>query len=104
MLAEYGVGYAPNGNVAMKYLVENGYSLQILEDVGVVGKSQDGRNYDFFRDRVMFPFYDVSGRVVAFSGRIVTPNDKVGKYVNTGETPIFRKGRHIFGLFKQKGR
>lgn len=102
VLAEYGVGYAPNGNVAMKYLVENGYSLQILEDVGVVGKSQDGRNYDFFRDRVMFPFYDVSGRVVAFSGRIVTPNDKVGKYVNTGETPIFRKGRHIFGLFQAK--
>lgn len=101
-LAEYGVGYAPVGNVAMKHLTENGYNLQVLTDVGVLGKSQDGRSYDFFRDRVLFPFYDVSGRIVAFSGRIVTPNDNAGKYVNTGETPIFRKGQHIFGLFQAK--
>lgn len=101
-LVEYGVGYAPVGNVAMKHLTENGYNLQVLTDVGVLGKSQDGRSYDFFRDRVMFPFYDVSGRVVAFSGRIVTPNDNAGKYVNTGETPIFRKGQHIFGLYQAK--
>ncbi|MGN8653075.1 DNA primase [Segatella copri] len=101
-LAEYGVGYAPVGNVAMKHLTENGYNLQVLTDVGVLGKSQDGRSYDFFRDRVMFPFYDVSGRIVAFSGRIVTPNDNAGKYVNTGETPIFRKGQHIFGLYQAK--
>ena len=101
-LAEYGVGYAPVGNVAMKHLTENGYDLKILTDVGVLGKSQDGRSYDFFRDRVMFPFYDVSGRIVAFAGRIVTPNDNAGKYVNTGETPIFRKGQHIFGLYQAK--
>lgn len=101
-LVEYGVGYAPVGNVAMKHLTENGYNLQVLTDVGVLGKSQDGRSYDFFRDRVMFPFYDVSGKVVAFSGRIVTPNDNAGKYVNTGETPIFRKGQHIFGLYQAK--
>lgn len=101
-LAEYGVGYAPVGNVAMKHLTENGYNLQVLTDFGVLGKSQDGRSYDFFRDRVMFPFYDVSGRIVAFSGRIVTPNDNAGKYVNTGETPIFRKGQHIFGLYQAK--
>ena len=101
-LAEYGVGYAPSGNVAMRKLTEQGYNLQLLTDVGILGKSQDGRNYDFFRDRIMFPFYDISGRVIAFSGRIVTPNDNAGKYVNTGETPIFRKGQHIFGLYQAK--
>ena len=101
-LAEYGVGYAPSGNVAMRKLTEQGYNLQLLTDVGVLGKSQDGRSYDFFRDRIMFPFYDISGRVIAFSGRIVTPNDNAGKYVNTGETPIFRKGQHIFGLYQAK--
>lgn len=101
-LADYGVGYAPAGNVAMKKLTELGYNLQLLTDVGILGKSQDGRSYDFFRDRIMFPFYDISGRVIAFSGRIVTPNDNAGKYVNTGETPIFRKGQHIFGLFQAK--
>lgn len=102
VLAEYGVGYAPSGNVAMRKLTEQGYNLQLLTDVGILGKSQDGRNYDFFRDRIMFPFYDISGRVIAFSGRIVTPNDNAGKYVNTGETPIFRKGQHIFGLYQAK--
>ena len=101
-LADYGVGYAPAGNVAMKKLTELGYNLQLLTDVGILGKSQDGRSYDFFRDRIMFPFYDISGRVIAFSGRIVTPNDNAGKYVNTGETPIFRKGQHIFGLYQAK--
>lgn len=101
-LAEYGVGYAPSGNVAMRKLTEQGYNLQRLTDVGILGKSQDGRSYDFFRDRIMFPFYDISGRVIAFSGRIVTPNDNAGKYVNTGETPIFRKGQHIFGLYQAK--
>lgn len=101
-LAEYGVGYAPSGNVAMRKLTEQGYNLQLLTDVGILGKSQDGRSYDFFRDRIMFPFYDISGRVIAFSGRIVTPNDNTGKYVNTGETPIFRKGQHIFGLYQAK--
>ena len=102
VLADFGVGYAPMGNVAMRHLSGNGYDLELLKSVGVLGKSEDGRYYDFFRDRVMFPFYDLSGRVIAFSGRIVTPNDKVGKYVNTGETPIFRKGNHIFGLYQAK--
>ena len=102
VLAEFGIGYAPSGNVAMRKLTEQGYNLQLLTDVGILGKSQDGRSYDFFRDRIMFPFYDISGRVIAFSGRIVTPNDNAGKYVNTGETPIFRKGQHIFGLYQAK--
>lgn len=102
VLAEFGVGYAPAGNVAMRDLCSKGYSLDILASVGVLGKSQDGHSYDFFRDRVVFPFYDLSGRVIGFSGRIVTPNDKTGKYVNTGETPIFRKGQHLFGLYQAK--
>lgn len=101
-LADYGVGYAPMGNVAMRQLTSEGYNAELLQSVGVLGKSEDGRYYDFFRDRVMFPFFDLSGRVIAFSGRIVTPNDKAGKYVNTGETPIFRKGQHIFGLYQAK--
>ncbi len=101
-LADFGVGYAPAGNAAMKELCSKGYSLDLLTSVCVLGKSQDGRSYDFFRDRVMFPFYDLSGRVIGFSGRIVTPNDKVGKYINTGETPLFRKGQHLFGLYQAK--
>ena len=102
VLAKYGVGYAPMGNVAFRQLTSEGYDTELLSSVGVLGKSEDGRYYDFFRDRVMFPFYDLSGRVIAFSGRIVTPNDKTGKYVNTGETPLFRKGQHLFGLYQAR--
>lgn len=101
VLQEYGVGYAPAGNAALRYLSENGYKTDTLKDVGVLGKSEEGRYYDFFRDRVMFPFFDLSGRVIAFSGRAVGPTD-YGKYVNTGETPLFRKGDHIFGLYQAK--
>lgn len=101
VLQEYGVGYAPAGNAAQRYLSENGYKTDTLKDVGVLGKSEEGRYYDFFRDRVMFPFFDLSGRVIAFSGRAVGPTD-YGKYVNTGETPLFRKGDHIFGLYQAK--
>ena len=100
-LADFGVGYAPMGNVAMRQLISDGYSQDVLTAVGILGKSEDGRVYDFFRNRVMFPFFDVSGHVIAFSGRTVASDDKC-KYVNTGETPLFRKGDHIFGLYQAK--
>ena len=100
-LADFGVGYAPMGNVAMRQLISDGYSQDVLTAVGILGKSEDGRVYDFFRNRVMFPFFDVSGHVIAFSGRTVASDDKC-KYVNTGETSLFRKGDHIFGLYQAK--
>ena len=102
-LAEFGVGYAPEGNAAMRTLAEKGYSVERLKEVGVVATSQQtGQRYDVFRDRVMFPFYDLQGHVIAFSGRIVQPKEKVGKYVNTGSTPIFTKGDHLYGLYQAR--
>lgn len=100
-LSDFGVGYAPTGNVAMNTLSKDGYSLDILQEVDVIG-NYEGKLYDRFRDRVMFPFYDMQGHIVGFSGRIVTPKDNVGKYVNTGETPLFTKGKHIFGLYQAR--
>lgn len=100
-LTDFGVGYAPVGNVAMSTLTAAGYSLDRLQEVDVVGCTE-GRFYDRFRDRVMFPFYDMQGRVIGFSGRIITPRDGVGKYVNTGKTPLFAKGKHIFGLYQAR--
>jgi len=100
-LADFGVGYAPAGNMAMTELTAAGYSLQRLQEVDVVG-SNEGRTYDRFRDRLMFPFYDLQGHVIGFSGRIITPREGVGKYVNTGETALFTKGKHIFGLYQAR--
>ncbi len=102
VLADYGVGYAPYGNVAMKELTAKGYSIDRLKDVNVVAVSEDGRPYDRFRDRVMFPFYNLQGKVIGFSGRIVNPKDGAGKYVNTAETPLFTKGKNLFGLYQAR--
>lgn len=100
-LTDFGVGYAPMGNLALTELSRAGYSQELLQEVDVLGNSE-GRLYDRFRDRLMFPFYDMQGHIIGFSGRIVTPNDKTGKYVNTGETPLFTKGKHIFGLYQAR--
>ena len=100
-LTDFGVGYAPMGNLALAELSRAGYSQELLQEVDVLGNSE-GRLYDRFRDRIMFPFYDMQGHIIGFSGRIVTPNDKTGKYVNTGETPLFTKGKHIFGLYQAR--
>lgn len=104
VLAEYGVGYAPNGNVAMKYLVENGYSLQILEDVGVVGKSQDGRNYDFFRDRVMFRFTTCLEELLRFPEELSLRMIKLVSMLIPGKHPFSEKVGIFSVYFKQKGR
>lgn len=100
-LSDFGVGYAPMGNVALNTLTSSGYNINRLKEVDVIGENE-GRMYDRFRDRIMFPFYDMQGHIIGFSGRIVTPNDKVGKYVNTSETPLFTKGKHIFGLYQAR--
>src|SRR6185503_16387388 len=63
---------------------------------------EKGSNYDRFRGRLMFPICDEQGRVVAFSGRILTGDEKAAKYVNSPETPIFTKSKVFFGLDKSK--
>ena len=70
--------------------------------VGVVGKSEDGRLYDRFRDRVIFPIFTVSGKPVAFAGRILKKKENVGKYVNSPDSLIYSKTNELYGLFQAK--
>lgn len=100
-LSDFGVGYAPTSNAALRNLTTAGYSASRLKEVDIVAES-DGQFYDRFRDRLMFPFYDLQGHIVGFSGRIVTPRDNTGKYINTSETPLFTKGKHVFGLYQAR--
>ena len=100
-LSDFGVGYAPTGNAALRNLTTAGYSASRLKEVDIVAES-DGQFYDRFRDRLMFPFYDLQGHIVGFSGRIVTPRDNTGKYINTSDTPLFTKGKHVFGLYQAR--
>ena len=82
-----------------KYIVNN---VDTKIGTGVCGKSEDGRIYDRFRDRVMFPIHTVSGKTVAFAGRIMKKKENVGKYVNSPDSLIYSKTNELYGLFLAK--
>src|SRR5271170_843029 len=79
------------------------YELPLVEKAGlIIRKEETGNYYDRFRGRLMFPICDEQGRVIGFSGRILSGDEKVAKYVNSPETPIFTKSKVFFGLDKSK--
>jgi len=102
--AEYGMGYAPPGyeNI-LKALAANQNNPSIeakLVELGMLIKKDNGGTYDRFRDRVMFPIRDQRGRCIAFGGRIL--GDESPKYLNSPETPLFHKGRELYGLYEMR--
>ena len=110
IIKKYQLGYSPEkGNPLAKVLKSKGYQDKFITNdvdtrigVGVVGKSEDGRLYDRFRDRVIFPIFTVSGKPVAFAGRILKKNEKVGKYVNSPDSIIYSKTNELYGLYQAK--
>lgn len=97
------MGYAPQNEVLVRqWAAEHKYSQELLIEAGLFARADDGRAYPRFRHRLMFPIRDENGAVVAFSGRILSPDQKGGKYVNSPETPIFTKSRILFGFDKSK--
>ena len=102
-ITAYGIGYAPNSfDALLKHLKSMGYSEQELVDASLAVE-RDGKIYDKFRDRVMFPIINVRGNVIGFGGRIFHEPDKNSefkppKYLNSGETAAFDKGRNLFSL------
>jgi DNA primase len=94
----FGLGYAPSGyDNALKHFTQRDYSEQDLIDAGMITDRDDGKRYDKFRNRIMIPIRDENGRMAGFGARIVDPND-VPKFLNSPETPIFTKGRLLYGL------
>ncbi len=105
--AAFQIGYAPAGwGNALKWGEKYGYTADQLEQAGLVLRSsKPGRRgvfYDRFRDRLMFPVCDSQGRVIGFSARILVDDPKQPKYVNSPETPLFTKGRVLYGLDKAR--
>ena len=95
----FGIGYAPNSwNALTDHLTANGFtSAEIREAfLGSVSK-KNGKLYDIFRNRLMFPVFDLNGEVAAFSGRRLDENDE-RKYINTSDTKVFKKSRILFGM------
>ncbi len=96
-IAAFELGYAPEGwDGLLTFALTKGVADADLLEAGLVAESESGRRYDRFRQRVMFPIKDAMSRVVGFSGRVL--DDSLPKYVNTPETPIFDKGRLLYGL------
>ena len=98
VIKHFGLGYAPDSFDGLtRYLGEKGYTEEEMVAGFLCGRSRNnGRLYDKFRNRVMFPIIDVSGNVVAFGGRVM--DDSVPKYLNSSDTPAFKKGRQLFAL------
>ena len=100
---EFGLGYAPDSfDATMKWALKAGYSREALEIGRLIATNDRGTTYDFFRGRLMIPVHNDSGEVVAFSGRLLDPEAKAQKYVNSAETPVFTKSKILFGLNKTK--
>ena len=101
-LAQFGIGWAPEGfNGLMDALGSDDRRKGLLEKTGMLSKSDNGRMYDKFRARIMFPIADRRGRVIAFGGRVLEKDDGP-KYLNSPETPLFHKGRELYGLWQVK--
>ncbi len=105
---DFGIGFAPPGwdnlyselaktNLERQLLIESGMAIEKDKD-----NTSDDRVYDRFRERVMFPIRDLRGRVIAFGGRII--GDGKPKYLNSPETPVFHKGRELYGLYEARQR
>ena len=96
----YAIGYAPDGFSALRdALGTDPRRISLLERAGLFSKNDKGHVYDKFRDRVMFPIHDRRGRVIAFGGRVLDPEDSP-KYLNSPETALFHKGRELYGLWQ----
>ncbi len=101
IVESFGLGWSPRSWNGLNYfLKKNGYAPEQGVTAGLLSKNQKGNIYDRFRGRVTFPIYDLSGRVVAFGGRVVDQGEP--KYLNSSDTPIFKKGDILFGLYQAR--
>jgi len=99
VINHFAIGFAPAGwDNALKRFGKNADDISSLNDAGMLVTNDQGRSYDRFRERVMFPIRDKRGRVIAFGGRVL--GDGMPKYLNSPETDIFHKGRQLYGLYE----
>jgi len=101
MIERFALGVSPEGwQGLLAVLRSRGFSEEAGVAAGLLSLGKNGRCWDRFRDRLMFPIRDGGGRVVAFGGR--TMGDGEPKYLNSAETPIYTKGQHLYGLFEAR--
>ncbi len=97
--SKFALGYAPDDWQGLKEAVDD-YTASALGECGLVIDNDEGKRYDRFRDRIMFPIHDARGNVIGFGGRVLGAGEP--KYLNSPETPLFEKGRELYGLFQAR--
>jgi DNA primase len=101
MIQKFGLGFSPDEWHGLEsYLKSQGYTPEQGVDAGLLSQNDKGQIYDRFRGRLIFPIFNLSGQVVAFGGRVIGDGDP--KYLNSSETPIYKKGEHLYGLYQAR--
>ncbi len=101
-IEKFQLGFAPDqGDAFTKHALQNGFQLEVLKRAGLTSPKENS-TYDFFRNRVMFPIHNMTGKVVAFGGRIMVKDPKSPKYVNTAESEVYQKSRILYGAYFAK--
>lgn len=97
---KYYLGFAPPGwTTLLDFLTSRGYKIDELLQAGLIIEGKNGKFYDRFRGRIIFPIFNIRGEVLAFGGRIINSTDKnVPKYLNSPDTPVYQKGENLYGL------
>lgn len=103
-IRNFRLGYSlPDFDAATKAAIEAGFAEDLLVSSGISGRNEKGKLYDRFHGRVMFPIQNLSGKIVAFGGRILEKRENTGKYVNTPENAVYHKSNELYGMFQAKG-
>ena len=102
MIEKFQLGFAPeSGTELTDAALKAGYQLDVLKKAGLTS-SKENSKYDFFRNRVMFPIHSMTGKVIAFGGRIMIKDEKAPKYVNTPESDVYVKSKILYGIYQAR--
>ncbi len=102
VIERYQIGYAQAHRATSDALKKQGFPDEMLFDISIEGKSERGTYYDYFQDRIVFPYFSITGNIIGFQARYLQPKDNEPKYRNSRETDLFKKGSIIFGLYQAR--
>ena len=98
-MKKFKIGFASNVRDGLfQYLIEENFPEEKIIKLGLAKRNENGEIYDSFRNRIIFPIYNIEGKIVAFGGRIIEKNTNLPKYLNSPDSPIFKKGNELFGI------
>ncbi|MDR0915295.1 MAG: DNA primase [Endomicrobium sp.] len=99
IIHQFKLGFAPNNYFIRDKLLKDGYTINDLQKAGIVGKNDKKIYFEYMSRRIVFPIYNINGMVIAFGGRVFESNIK-SKYINTPETLVYSKSKHLYGFFQ----